>query len=151
DLGDPHATRRLVEHHCDEPCEHDVLHAPAGEPRGAAGEVPRESSGGVGHSPPPLARPATAPRALRRRSKRAPAAVQAADVSQLLPELYLHGLAQGDFELALRGLLGVGAPLSASSVARLTASWQAEYDTWRRRRLDDLEPVYVWADGIYVK
>jgi len=73
------------------------------------------------------------------------------EVGRLLPELYLHGLAQGDFELALRGLLGAGAPLSASSVARLTASWQAEYDTWRCRRLDDLEPVYVWADGIYVK
>src|SRR5262245_7154030 len=73
------------------------------------------------------------------------------EVGRLLPELYLHGLAQGDFELALRGLLGAGAPLSASLVARLTASWQAEYDTWRRRRLDDLEPVYVWADGIYVK
>src|SRR6202049_841886 len=34
-------------------------------------------------------------------------------VSELLPQLYLHGLAQGDFELALRGLLGDGAPLSA--------------------------------------
>src|SRR5713226_6806798 len=67
------------------------------------------------------------------------------EVGQLLPELYLHGLAQGDFELALR------APLSASSVARLKASWQTEYETWTRRRLDDLEPVYLWADGIYVK
>ncbi len=31
------------------------------------------------------------------------------EVGQLLPELYLHGLAQGDFDLALRGLLGEGA------------------------------------------
>ena len=38
------------------------------------------------------------------------------EVGALLPELYLHGLAQGDFELALRGLLGDGAPLSSSSV-----------------------------------
>src|SRR4029434_2959098 len=29
--------------------------------------------------------------------------------------------------------------------------WQAEYEAWKRRRLDELEPVYVWADGIYVK
>src|SRR6266851_3052369 len=72
-------------------------------------------------------------------------------VGRLLPELYLHGLAQGDFELALRGLLGEAAPLSAPSIARLKAGWQGEYDTWKRRRLDDLEPVYVWADGIYVK
>jgi putative transposase len=73
------------------------------------------------------------------------------EVGRLLPELDLHGLAQGDFDLALRGLLGAAAPLSAPSIARLKASWQAEYESWKRRRLDDLEPVYVWADGIYVK
>jgi putative transposase len=73
------------------------------------------------------------------------------EVGRLLPELYLHGLAHGDFDLALRGLLGVAAPLSAPSIARLKAGWQAEYETWKHRRLDDLEPVYMWADGIYVK
>ena len=31
-------------------------------------------------------------------------------VGRLLPELYLHGLAQGDFDLALRGLLGAAGP-----------------------------------------
>jgi putative transposase len=74
-----------------------------------------------------------------------------AAVSELLPTLYLHGLAEGDFDLALRGLLGDGAPLSAASIARLKAGWQAEYDLWRARSLADLEPVYVWVDGIYVK
>ena len=44
----------------------------------------------------------------------------------LLPELYLHGLARGDFELARRGLLGDGAPLSPSSLMRLKAQWQEE-------------------------
>jgi len=44
-------------------------------------------------------------------------------VAELLPQLYLHGLAQGDFELALRGL-GDGAPLSASSIERLRTKWQ---------------------------
>jgi transposase-like protein len=43
------------------------------------------------------------------------------EVGDLIPELYLHGLSQGDFDLALRGLLGEGAPLSGSSVARLKA------------------------------
>jgi len=52
-------------------------------------------------------------------------------VSGLLPELYLHGLAQGDFELALRGLLGDGAPLSPSSIERLRGKWQLEYEAWR--------------------
>ena len=72
-------------------------------------------------------------------------------VSALLPELYLHGLAQRDFTLALRGLLGDQAPVSASTVARLTASWQAQYDEWSQRRLEDLDVVYCWADGLYVK
>ena len=40
-------------------------------------------------------------------------------VSELIPELYLHGLSEGDFDLALRGLLGDDAPLSASTVSRL--------------------------------
>jgi transposase-like protein len=72
-------------------------------------------------------------------------------VGELLPQLYLHGLACGDFELAMRGLLGEGAPLSASSISRLKAGWQAEYTAWKQRRLDDLEVVYLWVDGIYVK
>ena len=33
-------------------------------------------------------------------------------LGQLLPDLYLHGLATGDFEQAMRGMLGSGAPLS---------------------------------------
>ncbi len=73
------------------------------------------------------------------------------EVGALLPTLYLHGLAQGDFELALRGLLGAGAPLSSSSLQRLRANWDAEYDAWRTRDLHDRELVYLWADGLYVK
>ena len=73
------------------------------------------------------------------------------EVGELLPQLYLHGLAQGDFELALRGLLGDGAPLSESSIERLRAKWVAEYEAWCQRSLLGIEPVYLWADGIYVK
>ncbi|HXH25901.1 MAG TPA: IS256 family transposase [Vicinamibacterales bacterium] len=73
------------------------------------------------------------------------------EVGRLLPELYLHGLAQGDFDLALRGLLGDGAPLSAPSIARLKAGWQAEYELWKTRSVEDLEVVYLWVDGVYVK
>jgi transposase-like protein len=72
-------------------------------------------------------------------------------VGDLLPELYLHGLSEGDFDLALRGLLGEAAPLSASSIARLKAVWQTEYEAWKQRSLADLEVVYLWVDGIYVK
>jgi transposase-like protein len=73
------------------------------------------------------------------------------EVDNLLPELYLHGLAQGDFDLALRGLLGEDAPISANTVARLKEKWITEWDEWAARRLDELEVVYLWVDGIYVK
>ena len=72
------------------------------------------------------------------------------ELGALLPELYLHGLAEGDFELAMRGLLGEGAPLSKSSIRRLRAGWTAEFEEWSQRRLEGREVVYVWADGIYV-
>ena len=73
------------------------------------------------------------------------------EVGRLLPELYLHGLSTGDFDVALRGLLGEGAPLSASSIQRLKARFELEYETWTKQDLSDLEVVYWWADGLYVK
>ena len=72
-------------------------------------------------------------------------------VSDLIPELYLHGLASGDFELALRGLLGEGAPLSASSLQRLKEKWESEYEQWKSTAIDEEDWAYFWADGIYVK
>ena len=65
--------------------------------------------------------------------------------------MYLHGLSTGDFELALRGLLGEGAPLSASSIQRLKVRFELEYKTWIDRDLSNLAVVYWWADGLYVK
>jgi transposase-like protein len=73
------------------------------------------------------------------------------EVAELLPELYLHGLAQGDFELAMRGLLGQGAPLSEASIARLKERWKEEFSDWSKRPLAEEKIVYVWADGVYVK
>jgi transposase-like protein len=76
---------------------------------------------------------------------------QTTKVRDLLPQLYLHGLAEGDLDLALRGLLGDEAPVSASTVARLKERWQGEYQAWRRQSLEELEVVYLWVDGVYVK
>src|SRR4029077_8208317 len=93
---------------------------------------------------------APSPRPGRAVRESAPATVQAPDggrVGQLLPQLYLHGLALGDFDLAPRGLLGDGAPLSAASIARLKAGWQAEYELWRTRCLADLEPGSCGSTG----
>ena len=61
------------------------------------------------------------------------------EVGELLPQLYLHGLALGDCDLARRGLLGDAAPLSPASLVRLKAQWQHEYAVWKQRRLDDVE------------
>jgi putative transposase len=74
-----------------------------------------------------------------------------AEVNKLIPQLYLHGLALGDFDLALRGLLGEEAPISASTVARLKEGWQAEWEEWKKRPLDGLEVLFMWVDGVYVK
>jgi transposase-like protein len=76
---------------------------------------------------------------------------QSKEVRGLIPELYLHGLASGDFELALRELLGEGAPLSASSLQRLKQKWQGEYERWKSTAVEEKEWAYFWADGIYVK
>lgn len=76
---------------------------------------------------------------------------QSEEVRQLIPELYLHGLASGDFELALRGLLGEGAPLSASSLQRLKEKWEGEYEQWKSTLIEEKDWAYFWADGIYIK
>lgn len=53
--------------------------------------------------------------------------------------------------MALRGLLGEDAPISASTVARWKEKWHAEGEAWRQQRLDDLPVISLWVDGIYVK
>jgi transposase-like protein len=73
------------------------------------------------------------------------------EVDEVLPELYLHGLACGDFDLAIRGLLGDEAPVSASTVMRLKEKWAAEWNEWAAQDLSGVEPVYMWVDGVYVK
>lgn len=73
------------------------------------------------------------------------------EVDGFLPELYLNGPAEGDMDLALRGLLGDEAPISASTIARLKEEWHGEFDEWAREDLSGLEVVYLWIDGLYVK
>ena len=62
-------------------------------------------------------------------------------VGALLPELYLYRLAEGDFELAVRGLLGEGARLSKSSIRRLRRGWTEEFGARLRTLLEDREVV----------
>jgi len=70
----------------------------------------------------------------------------------LFPVLYLRGISTGDFREALAALLGPDASnLSPSVITRLTAGWQAQYDSWQRRDLSARRYVYIWADGVYLQ
>ena len=71
-------------------------------------------------------------------------------VAEVLPVLYLRGLSTGDFQEALPVLLGDDAKgLSPTTITRLTAAWQEDYDAFRKRDLSDRDYVYVWADGVH--
>ena len=54
----------------------------------------------------------------------------------------------------LRGLcarfLGADAPLSAATITRTNQLLCKELDAWNARRLDNVELVFTWADGVYL-
>jgi putative transposase len=71
-------------------------------------------------------------------------------LEELLPWLYLKGISTGDFNEALAALVGPACPgLSASTVTRLLAQWQDEYQDWSKRSLKDKHYVYLWVDGVH--
>jgi putative transposase len=77
---------------------------------------------------------------------------RAPKVTEVLPILYLRGLSTGDFQAALPVLLGKDAAgLSPTTITRLTASWDTEYQAWRTRRLAEADYVYVWVDGVHFR
>lgn len=68
----------------------------------------------------------------------------------LIPWLYLKGVSTGDFTEALAALVGRDAPgLSVSTISRLKAIWEKEYQEWLNRDLSGKHYVYIWADGVY--
>lgn len=75
---------------------------------------------------------------------------KAKNVEELIPWLYLKGISTGDMNQALQSLLGPDCPgLSATTVTRLKAVWEQEYDEWSQRSLEGQEYAYVWADGVH--
>jgi putative transposase len=72
-------------------------------------------------------------------------------VAEVLPPiLYLRGLATGDFRPALEELLGAeAAGSSPTTITRLTAGWEREYQEFRGRDFSGREYVYVWVDGVH--
>jgi putative transposase len=70
-------------------------------------------------------------------------------IEDLVPWLYLKGISTSEMGDALVHLGFDGSGLSATSVTRMTESWQGEYDDWNKRSLAGKRYVYFWADGIY--
>jgi transposase-like protein len=71
-------------------------------------------------------------------------------IEELIPWLYLKGVSTGDFSEALKALVGPECPgLSATSVTRLKAVWEKEFQEWNQRSLEGRQYVYVWADGVH--
>ena len=71
-------------------------------------------------------------------------------VDEVLPVLYLRGLSTGDFEPALKSLLGdKAAGLSSTSITRMTTAWKSEYEAFRKQDLSQEEYAYIWVDGVH--
>jgi putative transposase len=65
------------------------------------------------------------------------------------PRCATRGLSRRDFAPALGEFFGTEAGLSASTICRLTESWQAEHEAWSARELSGIDYVYWWVDGIH--
>jgi len=72
-------------------------------------------------------------------------------VDQTFLNLFVEGLATRDFEPTPRLLVGQDAPLSASTISRLTAQFRKEYEAFDRQDWSGTRFVYIWADGVYLK
>jgi putative transposase len=71
-------------------------------------------------------------------------------LEELIPWLYLKGVSSGDFNEALTALVGPNCPgLSASTITRLKACWEDEFQEWNKRSLEGKRYVYLWADGVH--
>src|SRR3989442_394595 len=59
---------------------------------------------------------------------------------------FVRGLSVRDVEAALADALGPQATLSKSTVSRVCQAIAEEFNTWRQRRLDDVELDYLFLD-----
>lgn len=69
-------------------------------------------------------------------------------LNRLTMECFRRGVSTRDVDRILHALCGV--PISASSVSRLTATWDHDVKAWHQRELSD-EYVYLMFDGIWIK
>jgi putative transposase len=64
---------------------------------------------------------------------------------------FVRGLSVRDVEATLADALGAQAALSKSTVSRVCQAIRDEFDTWRTRRLDEVELDYLFLDGSHFK
>jgi transposase-like protein len=72
-------------------------------------------------------------------------------IDETFMKLFIEGLATRDFEPALRLLVGERAPLSPSTISRLTQKFKLQYAAFEKQGLSERKYVYLWCDGIYLK
>ena len=64
---------------------------------------------------------------------------------------FVRGLSTRDVEAALAEALGEDGSVSKSTVSRICADIKAQFDTWRARRLDEVELDYLFLDASHFK
>ena len=64
---------------------------------------------------------------------------------------FVRGLSVRDVEAALAEALGDQAAISKSTVSNICQAIKGEYDTWARRRLDDVVLDYLFLDASFFK
>lgn len=69
-------------------------------------------------------------------------------LERLVSEMYAHGLSTRDIEMAFTDATG-GCVLSKTAVREVTERLWNEYQAFREQRWDDVEIVYLFADGLY--
>jgi len=75
---------------------------------------------------------------------------RAAELEEVIAQLYAEGLSTRDFRRALGGFWGE-AGLSRSSVSRANETLKESFSAWRKRDLSKEEVVYLFLDGVYLK
>jgi len=69
-------------------------------------------------------------------------------VDRLVTEMYAHGLSTRDIEAAFTDATGKSV-LSKSAVSEVTEKLWQEYQAFRQQRWDEVEVIYLFADGLY--
>ncbi len=69
-------------------------------------------------------------------------------VERLVTEMYAHGLSTRDIEMAFTDATGA-CIISKSAVSEVSERLWQEYQAFREQRWDEVETVYLFADGLY--